>query len=378
MNEEDALKKWLNKQVHQRLIENLQDVDTVIHIKQNDYALLIVDITETELKEILDQLIEHLTSPFLYYSQEIILSFSVGSCMLPNKSNEQINPLYKAKSAMYKAENKKSRKFSIHIAHKEEQLHETSIIEKDLSSALEKNEFCLHYQPQYHIQAKTIKGVETLLRWNHPQLGQVPPSKFIDLAEEQGLMYEILLWMIKEVCHKFSKEKELIISINLSYNQLLEKSFILDVENIINNSQMDPQNICFELTESINIYKRSEVRKILHYLTQQKYNISIDDFGNGYFSFLDFIDLPINTVKFDRVFSSIIASNSKLREIAPDLINIAHKAELEVVVEGIESIEEYRLWEKFQGDFAQGYYISKPLPYESLFSTIIELNKQLN
>jgi len=263
-------------------------------------------------------------------------------------------------------------------------IREKSEIEADLYHAQDNNELYLVYQPQINIQTGNISGAETLIRWKHPTKGEIRPDKFIGCAEENGLIYPIGSWVIREAlkqCENWhighnSMPK---ISINISPKQLRHENFLPEVEELISDFEIGPTTIEFELTESLFIDNDPHTLSILNRLNQLGISIAIDDFGKGYSSLSYLKNLPIQTLKIDQLFIKDLNRNDDSIAIVKAIIAMGHALNKIVVAEGIESIEQLEILKELGCDYAQGYLISRPKISNEVFdftqSAIIYLGK---
>ncbi|WLR51343.1 bifunctional diguanylate cyclase/phosphodiesterase [Bacillus tianshenii] len=240
------------------------------------------------------------------------------------------------------------------------------ILESYLYEALEKDEFELHFQPQYHSKTNKIVGVEALLRWNHPEIGYIPPDKFIPTAEQTGLIETIGLWVLRKSCEQLQKWRrkgyeELKLSVNLSLRQLVHDDFVDEVKTIIEETSIPAENLTLEITESLSMdYKR--FIPILKDLKTLGLKLAIDDFGTGYSSLSYLKQLPIDFLKIDRLFIDDMMKDVKSLLIVRTIISLSEHLKLDVIAEGVETIEQLELLKESECHLLQGYFISKPVP----------------
>jgi EAL domain-containing protein (putative c-di-GMP-specific phosphodiesterase class I) len=247
-------------------------------------------------------------------------------------------------------------------------------MEKDLRTAIERNEFKLYYQAIVNSKTKKISGFEALIRWEHPSKGFIPPIRFIPIAEEAGMISQIGEWVLHTAAKKCKdfrdKNLDFFISVNLSFAQFREKNIKDIISDIITDYEIDPNQLYIELTESTimeNIFYGIE---ILNLLRDIGIFLSIDDFGTGYSSLSYLKKFPINKIKIDQSFVKDIDKSKKDKEIIKAIINIAHSLELSVTAEGVETMDQLEFLQKADCDRLQGYLISRPLPEERLLEFI--------
>jgi EAL domain-containing protein (putative c-di-GMP-specific phosphodiesterase class I) len=253
-------------------------------------------------------------------------------------------------------------------------------LESDLSRALERGEFLLHYQPKVEIATGLITGTEALLRWKHPLRGLVPPMDFIPLAEETGLIVPIGEWVLATACaqNKAWQDQGLTmlgIAVNLSPRQFADPMLVAKLTRIIQSSGLDPSSLELEITESVVMSHGECAVTILEEIKSIGVQISIDDFGTGYSSLAYLKRFPIDTVKVDRSFIRDIPADSGDMKIAKAIIAMAHALRLKVVAEGVETAEQLKFLRAELCDEVQGYFLCRPLP-ESELDKVLKLNQQ--
>ena len=244
-------------------------------------------------------------------------------------------------------------------------------IENSLRRAIEREEFVLFYQPQVDIKTGKIVGLEALLRWYHPDYGLVPPMEFIPIAEESGLIVAIGEWVLKTACIQNKKWLDMgmepqLISVNLSARQFQQHNVVEVIDRIRCDSGLAPELLALEITESTAMKDLSFTIDVLSQLRKKGIRVSLDDFGTGYSSLNYLRQLPIDTLKIDKSFVRDITANSKEEAIAKTVISLAHKLNLTVVAEGVETWEQLLFLKKEGCDKVQGYLFSKPLPAEDI------------
>ncbi|NJK36365.1 MAG: EAL domain-containing response regulator [Oscillatoriales cyanobacterium RM2_1_1] len=241
-------------------------------------------------------------------------------------------------------------------------------IETKLRQAIAHQQFHLNYQPQLNLQTGEITGAEALLRWYHPEEGMIPPNVFISLAESTGLIYELDEWVLKTVCqrtlllHRLGFES-MTIAANLSGHQFSCPDMNQRLIQIAQEAQLDLRFVKLELTESVLVNDIDIAIQNCTELSNLGVHISIDDFGTGYSSLGYLQNLPFNTLKIDQAFVRDVDKNLKHQAIVQAIINMAHQLGLEVIAEGVETAAELKFLRQHQCDVAQGYLISRPIPW---------------
>lgn len=250
----------------------------------------------------------------------------------------------------------------------------------NLREALVNNEFALHYQPQIDIGTNRICGLEALIRWSSPYHGSVPPIKFIKLAEEMGLIITIGKWVLKNACLFGKKlhsniDDSILISVNISAVELMQSNFVDTVREVIAETGIKPSLLGIEITETVLIESFESSIKKIEDLCALGIEVFLDDFGTGYSSLNYLKKLPINSIKIDKTFVDDINENESDRNLVDVMVDMAHKLNLKVVAEGVETEEQFEILRQNRCDMIQGYLFSKPLPGEQVVEMIKKHNK---
>ena len=242
---------------------------------------------------------------------------------------------------------------------------------KELCQALENQDFSLSYQPQIHLATGELFGVETLLRWQHPQLGFISPAHFIPIAEKTGLIVPMGYWVLRQSCRQYQQwQREGIapfkLSVNLSLRQLQEPDLVQRIQEILRETGMNPQHLALEITESLMFQEPDKAIARLHQLKRLGIQIAIDDFGVGYSSLSYLKDLPIQTLKIDKSFLDDLLTIQKNQVILQSIIELGHRLTLNIIAEGIENQEQLTVLRQMNCDYGQGYFFSRPLEFSDI------------
>ena len=240
-------------------------------------------------------------------------------------------------------------------------------LETDLRTAIERDELCMFYQPIINLDSMKIFGFESLIRWNHPTRGMVPPNEFIPVSEETGLIVPITLWILRTSCkqmvewqRKNPANKNLIISVNLSGKHFAQKDLVDQIKTILDETEMNPAHLKLELTESAVMENAENVISMMKQIRDLGVQLSIDDFGTGYSSLSYLHRFPINTLKVDRSFVSAMEDGTENGEIVRTVFALAKTLRLDVVAEGIETIHQLHQLRILGCEYGQGYLFSRP------------------
>jgi EAL domain-containing protein (putative c-di-GMP-specific phosphodiesterase class I) len=243
-------------------------------------------------------------------------------------------------------------------------------LENSLRRALEREEFTVHYQPQVRADNEKITGMEALVRWQHPELGLVPPAEFIPIAEDTGLIAPLGEWVLRTACAQNSAWQKaglepLRVSVNLSLRQFQQTDLIEMVKRALLETGLNPGCLELELTESSMMHDAAHAIETLRQLREIGIKISIDDFGSGYSSLSYLKHLPIDVLKIDRLFVRDMTTDPNNAAIVMAIITLAHNLNLKAIAEGVETAEQWVLLRRLNCDEIQGYLFSKPLPAEA-------------
>lgn len=307
---------------------------------------------------------------------KIYLRFHVGIAIYPDDTHEVEKLLQFAYTA---ADMAKQGGGSVH-AFFENSMRQTMLrnmtLENSLGSALKNHEFYLHYQPQIEVETQKIRGLEALIRWEHPQLGKISPLDFIHIAESTGLIIPIGTWVLESACRQMAQINKkmdtlIMISVNVSPVQLSHEQFPEMVEEALRQSGLAPDLLELEITESLFIHSFEDAIKILKRLKKIGIRISLDDFGTGYSSLAYLKNLPIDTLKIDQAFTRDLLLKKSNEYLMESIIVMAHLLNMDVIVEGVEETEQFNCLLTYACDYVQGYYFSRPIDENQLKAYIL-------
>ncbi len=303
---------------------------------------------------------------------KIHTTLSMGIAVYPFAGKTVQQLLKNADIAMYEAKQRGKERYVFFDDVMNYRIIEKTKIEHNLQFALDNKEFMLYFQPQYKTSNDKISGFEALIRWKSRELGMVPPNDFIKIAEESQKIVAIGKWVFVNSCDFASKlikrgYKDIKVSVNISIVQLIQDDFTDFILATIESKNLDFKLIELEITETVLIRSVQEAYTKLETLRSKGVSISLDDFGTGYSSLSYLQNLPITTLKMDRAFVEDITKNTITENLASFIISMAHKLNLEVIAEGVETKLQLDILKKYNCDKVQGYYYSKPVPEEQAF-----------
>jgi EAL domain-containing protein (putative c-di-GMP-specific phosphodiesterase class I) len=244
-------------------------------------------------------------------------------------------------------------------------------LEKNLRKAISNNELCMYYQPQIDSDSNLVIGVEALLRWKHPEFGLLPPSKFMAIADDSGLIFSIGHWAFITACNELlrwhqSGYEDFRLSINMSSRQFVQEGIIGNISQVLRSTRLNPNRICVEITEEVAMKNISGAIETMNQLRSLGLRTAIDDFGAGHSSMNLLQKLPIDSLNIDRSFIMRIADREQDGNTAKGIIALAHSLGLKVVAEGVETKAQAEFLRRHRCDVLQGYYFSPPVPADEI------------
>ena len=351
-----------------RLRSSLRDTDTVARLSGDEFVVILSEHHDQPLTpDIVQRVMDSVAQPVMLGTKEFFVTCSIGVAAFPSDGTPSENLIEHADIAMYRAKKLGRNNFQFYTPAMNEESLERVRIESALRNALERNEFVLHYQPQVDLQTGRIVGMEALIRWKHPELGMVPPSRFVGIAEDTGLIVPIGAWVMRTACAQNKAWQDaglgkLRVAVNLSARQFSAADLLPGIEAVLNDTGLDPSCLELELTESLFMSDVTPAVELLHRMKSLGVNLSIDDFGTGYSSFSYLSRFPIDVLKIDRSFVNDITHDANDAAIVASIIALAHNLRLSVIAEGVETAEQLDYLRHQGCDEMQGYYFSKPLP----------------
>jgi diguanylate cyclase (GGDEF)-like protein len=371
----------LLRQVADRLRAQLRDGDTVARMGGDEFVVLIENRENLmDISACARRLVEQLSLPYLLGKKDCHVTLSIGISIFPSDGGDSQALLKAADVAMYRAKEMGRNNYQYYLPSMNVHTVERLELESDLSHALERGEFLLHYQPKVEIGTGMITGTEALLRWKHPLRGLISPMEFIPLAEETGLIVPIGEWVLATACaqNKIWQDQgttKLGIAVNLSPRQFADTMLLSKLTRIIHSSGLDPSSLELEITEGVVMSHGVYGVEVLKKLKSIGVQIALDDFGTGHSSLAYLKRFPIDTIKVDRSFIRDIPADSGDMKIARAIIAMAHALRLKVVAEGVETADQLKFLRAQRCDAAQGYYLYRPLPVDEV-ANVLKLNLQ--
>ena len=363
-------------QVGERLKSCIRKNDLLGRIGGDEFLMVLSPFNQpADAKRAAQRILKSLTQPFYVQGHQLYVGASIGISIYPDDSADPAVLQKNADIAMYVAKNEGGNGFEFFSPEMNASVIERLQIENDLRKAIERNEFELHYQPQYDLKTGRIEALEALIRWNHPEAGRVPPDRFIQVAEETSLIIPIGAWVIREACRQSARwiangYAPVRIAVNVSAVQFTQSDFAEIVERALVENQLDPSLLEIEITESVIMKDKEEVRKNLGKLKKLGLMTTIDDFGTGYSSITYLRQMPLDCLKIDRSFiKELVGEESnclRTRNLVKAFVSLAKNLNLKLVAEGIETTDQCQFVSSLGCEMGQGFLFSAPLSAEEI------------
>ncbi len=354
-------------EVSQRVQQSLRTTDTFARMGGDEFTLLLPNIRNTDaVAYVAQNIIKLLNEPVRVGGEEVRLGGSIGIAIYPEDGDNLETLTRHADTAMYEAKANGRSQYHFYSSHMDKVSHEHLRLESDLHYAIKRNELYINFQPQIDAHSGKVVHSEALVRWNQKERGNVPPDIFIPIAEESGLILEIGEWVIHEVCRTIRSWNEKgvevpPVAINLSARQFRQADLVTQILDILDDYGIGVEALEFEVTEGVAMENAESTMHRLSMLAKEGFSLAIDDFGTGYSSLSYLKNFPLNKLKLDRSFVMNIPADSNDVAISSAVIHMAHSLGMEVIAEGVETMEQVAFLLSEGCSLMQGYYFSKPL-----------------
>jgi diguanylate cyclase (GGDEF)-like protein/PAS domain S-box-containing protein len=354
-------------QVSGLIAATLRDEHTLARLGGDEFAILLDDIdTKDAARRVAERIFESLKSPIRIGEQEVFASVSIGIAFSGPEYERAEDLLRDADTAMYQAKTAGKARFQIF----DDSMHTRAVrvlnLENSLRRAIERSELVMHFQPIVSLAGGTLAGFESLVRWQHPERGLVSPGEFIHLAEETGLIYGIGRWTLQESCRCLQSwgaaAAGLSVSVNLSGRQFSQPDLIEQIEAALLDSGLEARRLKLEITESVIMENPEVAVAMLSRLKALGTRVSIDDFGTGYSSLSYLLRFPADTLKIDRSFVAALGKGGKNEDIVGAIISLGRSLEMDVIAEGVETVEQRDILKALGCGYGQGYLFSRAVP----------------
>lgn len=361
-------------QVADRFIGCVRTGDTVARISGDEFTIILENLYNIErATSVAQRIINELSQPFLLGNNEACVTCSIGLSIYPYDDDDVGSLVKKADSAMYFS--KSYGRNNYHYFKPDMLRHgsEAYDLESRLNNALAESQFRLFFQPKVNLTDWTMHGMEALIRWQHPEKGIIPPDQFIPILEETGHIIQVGEWVLRESCRVTKQWQNeglppLCVAVNVSALQFRQPGFLDMIDSILNETGLNPKYLELELTESCLLEDIDETIQIMQNLKNKGIKLTIDDFGTGYSSLSYLCKLPVDVLKIDRCFVQDMMDNHEKRSIVTAIISFAHGLKMDVVAEGIESMQQLIFVSAMRCTSVQGFLLSKAIPEQEFYT----------
>jgi diguanylate cyclase (GGDEF)-like protein len=368
-------------QVVARLKSELEGGDQIARLGGDEFALLIDTRGGIQrATQLAERITDALSEPYWIDGESLLIGCSLGLAFA--REDRAADPLmWHAHIAMRQAKSTQGCTFHVFDERINRNARSLADLEGELRRALRRDELELHYQPRLCLKSGALVGLEALVRWRHHERGLLPPSEFVPLAEQSGLIVPLGYWVIFRALRDMQALREqgfapLHMAVNLSFRQFQDSQLLATLNRLIVEHAVDARWLEFELTETAVMRRSEQVRQTMDALRRLGVRFSLDDFGTGFSSFMHLNSLPIALLKIDKSFVGEMQQRAENRKLVHAMINLAHNLNLEAVAEGVETEEQLELLRSFGCDQVQGYLISRPLPLPELVTYLTADEKQ--
>lgn len=373
-----------------RLVDTMEPGTLVGRLGGDEFAILIEGLSgdadpRPAAGTTIRMLLDRLTQKFHVEGHELVLTASIGMALFPDDADNVIDMIRNADAAMYHAKHNGGNTYGFYSPEMNAHAVDRLLLKSELRSAIQRNEFEVLYQPKIDLRNGRITGCEALLRWRHSRRGDVPPTVFIPLAEENTLIFDIGEWVLEHVCVDFIAWQQRVpwpgrVSVNLSLKQLRQADFVANIENIFTRHELTPSCVELEITESTLADHGEKTLRTLDRLYELGLHLSIDDFGTGYSSLSSLQHFPIGTLKIDQSFIQEAGREHNSSAIVGAIVGLGRSLGMDVVAEGIENTEQLALLQRIGCTLGQGHLFGEPVSGELYLELLLaqEQGKPVN
>jgi diguanylate cyclase (GGDEF)-like protein len=359
----------LLREVANRLRSVLRSSDVLARLGGDEFAIIQAgcDDQRTGSIDLATRICKRIAEPFLLLGRQIEVGTSIGIAMVPEHGSDREQLLKKADLALYRSKSAGRNCFTLYDEVMSAELEARNTLESDLRDAIARCHFEVHYQPFYDVQSGQRRGLEALVRWRHPTRGLIPPDQFIPLAEETGLIVPLGEWVLRRACDDATSwPADTKVAVNLSPVQFKQTDLFDVIQSALRNSGLSPERLEIELTESVLLERAVENHAFMHELKSIGISLALDDFGTGYSSLSCLTAFPFDKIKIDKSFISNLARRDKSSAIISSIVTLAFGLDMSVTAEGVETREQFERLKTLGVNFAQGYFLGRPVPIDEL------------
>ena len=356
------------QQVSQSLVEAVRESDSVFRYGSDEFVILLQDVQHPQQSQHVAQKILNAVSATRHVAgHDLSITASLGISIYPNDSGTAVELIKHAETAMHTSKERGSDRFSFYTDDMNHRAQHRQNLESAIRQALEREEFVLHYQPKLDLKSGRIVGAEALIRWFQPRSGWVSPADFIPVAEDSGLIVRLTQWVLRQACEQAQAWRAmgltpLCISVNISAIDFRQRDFVDNLATLLKQTGLPPTQLELEITESVLMQNVDETVDILNRIKAMGVRLALDDFGTGYSSLSYLRRFPIDVLKIDQSFVHGLKVNSQDEQLISAIIGMGKSLDLNIVAEGVETVEQLKFLQTQLCEEGQGYLFSKAVP----------------
>ena len=365
-------------QVAERLNDTMRESDTLARLGGDEFVVILSSVTSHEtIANAAQRIMSVFSLPFLIDDRKIYSSVSVGIAVYPDDGIDTESLLKCADTAMYHAKEEGRSQYRFFSAEMNQKIMRRVLLENSLRQGLDREEFFVHYQPQWDLKTSRMVGVEVLLRWQSLDFGLMPPSEFIALTENSGLIFDLGQWVLRTACIQarnwnLAGHNDFKVAVNISGKQLKQPDFLDMISRVLHDTGVAPKAVELEFTESVVMEDAEKTIDTLRALKKLGVQLSIDNFGTGYSSLNYLKHFPIDRIKIDRSFVANLDSSTNDAPLVEAIISMGHSLNRKVLAEGVENSDQLRFLTTLGCDEVQGFYLAMPMTADDLTKRLTE------
>ncbi|UZE22693.1 EAL domain-containing protein [Pseudomonas sp. B21-056] len=372
------------KRVARTLATVVRESDSVFRYGSDEFVVVLGDITDPQqIKGVAEKLLAAINTPQPIDGHDLSVTASLGVSVYPADGFDAVALIKKAETAMRNVKETGPNDYRFFTEDMNRRARQQQTIESGLRLALQRKEFVLHYQPKLDLRSGKVVGAEALVRWNRPGHGMVPPSDFIPVAEDSGLIVPLSQWVLQEACQQACTwqaqgMRPLYLSVNVSAIDFRQRGFVEGIARTLKETGLSPTQLELEITESVLMQNIDTTVAILRAIKQQGIRLAIDDFGTGYSSLSYLQKFPVDVLKIDQSFVGDLSIDSNDAKLVSTIINLGKGLNLHIIAEGVETLEQLEFLKRHQCEEAQGYYFSKAVEPHAFVQWMAEWERRPN
>jgi len=371
----------LLQEVALRLKKYMRESDTVCRLGGDEFTIIIDGYSQiSDIIIVVNKILKELSAEFKIGERSVYITASIGISIYPDDGHDIQELIKNADTAMYAAKDKGKNRYEFYDYEMNRKTLERLTLETCLHRAYDEQQFMVYYQPKINLIDHSVEGAEALIRWNHPTFGFVPPSQFIPLAEETGMIARMGEWVFRQVCRDLREWEErgltgIMVSVNLSAAQFRDPNLVKILDTVITQEDVNVHSLEMEITESMLMNDVKSSITMMKQLKEMGLSLSIDDFGTGYSSLKYLKQFPVDVLKIDKSFIDEISNNTDDRMIVKAVIDLAHNLGMKVIAEGVEKLDQVDFLLQNGCQKVQGFYFSKAVDANTFYEFVMENRK---